>query len=52
MQVAFYAIGDGAIERCLNAVETANGATGSRRTASSTARSAARTSTPAWPPLE
>ena len=30
MQVAFYAIGDGAIERCLNAVETANGATGSR----------------------
>ena len=30
MQVAFYAIGDGAIERCLNAAETANGATGSR----------------------
>lgn len=26
MQVAFYAIGDGAIERCLNAVESARGA--------------------------
>ena len=29
MQVAFYAIGDGAIERCLNAVEAARGAANS-----------------------
>lgn len=32
MQVAFYAIGDGAIERCLNAVEAARSAFGRGRT--------------------